>query len=192
MPTKYVFGRLTSPQREALRPIVKDRIVHDLGAGLCSISVELATMGARKVVAVDCETPPPTVLNQLPSAVSFQRVPFERFRPKVPPTVAMLSWPSLGLDYGKQGVLRLVREAPVVAYLGINRATLGESLACGGRPLWEHFEERELLAYVPGRKNNLLVLGRWRKGSNLRPLTQEEKDARWQHFDLDEAMAVDP
>ncbi len=73
--------------------------------------------------------------------------------------------------------MRLVRGASVVAYLGKNR----DGIVCGARPLFEHFAERELLAYVPAPPNDLLVLGRWHKGSDIRPLPPEEKNARLVH-----------
>lgn len=89
------------------------------------------------------------------------------------PRIAFLSWPAPYVDYGPAGIMRLVRGADVVIYLGKNR----DGVVCGGRPLFEHLAERELLDCVPARQNDLLVLGAWHRGSDLRPLTAEESSA---------------
>lgn len=174
--TRWVYGRLSPAQSAALAPLVRGRVVHDLGAGLCRLSVQLAEMGARRVIALDMFEPPPAVLGKLPAKVTFKLGQFED-EPVKPKTV-VLSWPSLSLDYEGPGLMPMIRGASRVVYLGKNR----DGIACGGRPLFEHFAERELLAYVPGTTNNLLVLGRWTKGSEYRPLTGEEQDARAEHM----------
>ena len=169
------YGRLTVAQREALRPIVRGRTVHDLGAGSCALSMELAALGAAHVVAIDRQAP--RRATALPPSVLFRRQAFEDVAER--PRVAFLSWPSPEplVDYGPAGIMRLVRAASVVVYLGRNR----DRVVCGGRPLFEHFAERELTAYIPARRNDLLVLGRWHRGGDLRPLTAEEEHGLFAH-----------
>lgn len=171
-----VWGRLNEKQRAKLAPFLRNRVVHDLGAGLCRLSVDLLALGARRVVALDAFTPSSRILDTLPKGVTFKQSHFEH--EEVKPKLAVLSWPSLSLDYEGPGIMTMIRGASRVVYLGTN-----DGLSCGGRPLFEHFAERDLLAYEPGRFNNLLVLGRWTKGSVHRALTEEEKNARWKHFD---------
>lgn len=179
--TRWVYGRLSPSQRKALAPLVRGRVVHDLGAGLCRIAVQLAEMGARRVIALDMFAPPPAVLQKLPANVTFRLGQFEDA--PVKPRTVVLSWPSLSLDYEGPGLMPMVRGASRVVYLGKNR----DGVSCGGRPLFEHFAERELLAYEPSPTNNLLVLGRWTKGSESRPLTGEEQDARHEHYSWQDA-----
>jgi hypothetical protein len=66
--------------------------------------------------------------------------------------VAHLAWP---VNHHSPGLLAVLRALPVVVYVGSN--TSGNS--CGTNALFAHFRERDVLAYVPERRNTLIVYG---------------------------------
>jgi hypothetical protein len=160
------FGSLNNAQREALREFVKDKQVHDLGAGDLTLSIELLTLGARLVVAIDKEAH----LGASPPGIVTVKTYFEDYA--FPIDVAFMSWPRNTMDFG---LVRLVSGASVVAYLGKNT----DGTACGYPLLWNHLRNRKVLAHVPDRTNTLIVYGEEEYGRNLIPeefaaLYQEE------------------
>lgn len=169
MPT---YGRLSPAQLETLAPYVRGRVVHDLGAGTCRLSGELVGLGAAHVVAIDVQARPRGVL---PAGVSFVQAGFHAVSGTL--DVAFVAWPiqdgfcgCCGFS-GSRCLVRALHGARTVVYLGRN----GNGIGCGGPALFEHFAERDLLAHVPARHNDLLVLGTWHRGSELRSLTPEEE-----------------
>lgn len=163
------YARLSPEQTEALRRHVKGRVVHDLGAGLCNLSVALLDLGAKRVIAIEKEKMP--VLDR-PGLVqvraSFQdaagsedvehawgRAEIERAREFVRSIdVAFLSWPP---NYPVPGLLDLLERARSVVYVGKNT----DSSACGwGRLFRLALIPRRVLAHVPDPKNTLIVYGR--------------------------------
>lgn len=166
-----IYGRLSRAQREALAPHVRGRVVHDLGAGACHLSREMAELGAAHVVAIDVRPPPRHALH---SEVSYVRASFHDVSGAL--DIALVSWPvqdgfcgCCGFT-GSRCLVRALRGAHTVVYLGRN----GGGVWCGGPALFEHFMERPLLAHVPARRNDLLVLGEWHRGCDVRAPTPQE------------------
>jgi hypothetical protein len=141
---------------------VSDKEVWDLGAGDLSHAHNLATLGAKAVLALDKEH---HVAPMDDKVVTLQRYFHDVPTPDKPIQVAFLSWPS---NYMLRGLLGLLDVAEVVIYLGSN--TNGN--ACGNTGIFDHLLHRELLAYVPHRRNSLIVVGR--KLSEPRSPTGEE------------------
>lgn len=137
------MGALNEEQCERLAPFVKGKVVLDLGAGDLSLSRVLVQMGA-KVVAVDKEDPGVVV-----PGVRFVRSYFHDLRERAP--VAFVSWP---VNWHSDIVPILVASTTVI-YLGKNT----DGTACGDPNLWEHLRAREVLAYVPDRRNTMAIYG---------------------------------
>jgi hypothetical protein len=158
------YGRLTSVQLETLMPFVLGRQVYDLGAGNLVLARLLLNLGASSVVAIDKERPlctPPS----LPRNLDVVYTTFDKFHALPTTCVAFVSWPDNRTD---KGLLRLVRRASQVVYLGKNT----DGTACGSLALFEHFLEREILATEPDRKNTLIVYGA-RQDTRREPLCEE-------------------
>ena len=49
------FGQLNKAQLKALVPLVRGKVIHDLGAGDLGLALELLNLGASKVIAIDKE-----------------------------------------------------------------------------------------------------------------------------------------
>jgi hypothetical protein len=140
------FGTLLPEQKDALRPFVRGRKVTDLGAGSGGFSLDLLTMGASEVTAVDKEEmslPPRKGLRAV-------RTYFSSFSDTI--DVAFLSWPANRND---RDLNDLLASAPTVAYLGKNT----DMVSCGSTGLFVGLLGRPILAYVPDRKNTLIVYG---------------------------------
>ena len=142
------FHRLNQLQQDALQDYIIDQTVYDLGAGDCSSSVLLAELGADAIIAVDKECFPV----QHPQ-VKQLNLRFEELLPDVDSIdVAFISWP---LNRFNPNLLELIRMSQIVIYLGSN--TGGN--ACGDPAYFEEFCHRELLEYVPDRRNTLIIYG---------------------------------
>lgn len=161
-------GRLSPAQVVALRPFVDGRTIHDLGAGQCTLAMLLLQrLGAACVIALDKESMPELVRAGLIQAqTTFEDVAGEHDvaewkRPLVERArdltrtidVAFVSWPQ---NHPSEGLLRLLRRAGVVVYLGSN--VNGSACAWPGLFMSE-FLFREVLAHVPERANSLIVYG---------------------------------
>lgn len=152
------WGSLNKEQAKAIRPHVKGKTVWDLGAGDLTLSYQLLKLGAEKVVAVEKEETHPS----RSQAVEVQRKYFEQVLET--PEVVFVSWPANRRDVG---LLRLVQNARTVIYLGCNT----DYTCCGDRSFFTELSQREVLAYVPERRNSLLVVGHTRM---IRPPTEQE------------------
>lgn len=148
------FGLLSSDQKLVLRPHVEGRRVMDLGAGSGYLALLLAEeLGAAKVIAVEQDA-----LDIVHDRVEVLHERFTALERRALGTrtlgvdVAFLSWPWTNQSDALIGLLEL---APVAVYLGRNT----DGTACGNRPLFDHFRSREVRAYVPERRNSLIVYG---------------------------------
>ena len=145
-------GFIYEAQEKALRPYVKDRVIHDLGAGNLYLSTVLMLLGAREVIAVDKEPihdgdygyPAKITAGITPVVSLVQDL-------KQPVAVGFVSWP-VNWDIGLADVLR---DSELVIYLGCNT----DGTACGDRSFWMQMIGREVLAYVPKRGNTLIIYG---------------------------------
>lgn len=140
------YGKLNQAQRRAVTPHLVGKTVHDLGAGDLELARECLSLGAGHVVAIDKERN-----FSLPRAkITKLHMSFAEFNDPAPTVI--LSWP---VNHPAHGLLRLVKEAETVVYLGTNT----DGMACGTKPLWKHLATRKVLAHVPVRENTLIVYG---------------------------------
>lgn len=151
------FWRITSEQRRAIGRCVEGRLVHDLGAGDGSFSVELVKLGAREVVAVEKDWPAEYELHD--PRIRVKRTWFSHI--DEPMEVGLISWPTN--RQRDPDLVRLLERCKLVIYLGSNV----DSTSCGSQDMFVHFTCRQLLEYLPDRRNTLLVLG---------PMAQEGDD----------------
>lgn len=144
------MGTLSEEQAAIVRRLVKNRPVHDLGAGSLDLAIALTTFGAREVIAVDKERMPRGHALIRTIQMSFTRFA-EQFKGGI--EVAFLSWPENRMDID---LLTLLKRSETVIYLGKNT----DGNACGHPMMFEHFQRRKLLAYLPERRNTLAVYGK--------------------------------
>lgn len=142
------FLRLNEKQLAALRPHVKGKKLHDLGAGDLAQARILARLGATLVVAVDKEYLVPHTTSK---RIQYVRAYFDKYE-AADIDNAFLSWPPNTTAYGLVG---LVRQAKTIIYIGKNT----DLTMCGDRKLWEYLITREVLEYVPDRRNTLIIYG---------------------------------
>jgi len=140
-------GRLSEAQEEAIQPYVFGKAVHDLGCGNLDLSRWLVQAGAEKVVAIDRYQP---VTLRKPAKIEVIVGYFDNYLESV--DTAFVSWPINWIDIG---LLRMVKEAKTVIYLGSNL----DGNACGFREMFQHLLGREVLAHVPNRQNTLIIYG---------------------------------
>jgi len=140
------YGKLNQAQRLAVTPHLVGKTLHDLGAGDLELAQECLSLGAKHVVAIDKEGMPRRSLKR----ITKLHLSFAEFAGPAPTVV--LSWP---VNWVVEGLLRLVREAETVVYLGTNT----DGMACGTKILWKHLATREVLAHVPVHGNTLIVYG---------------------------------
>lgn len=139
------YGSLSVEQEAILRPIIADNTVHDLGAGDLHLSRRLLTLGAKSIVAIDKERVAPKS-----EKIRGIQTYFHLFHDPV--DIAFIAWP---INHEGLGLTAILKRARIVIYLGKN--TDGSS--CGAPEIFEHFMTRDLMAYLPTRKNTLMVYG---------------------------------
>ena len=163
------FGRLSEDQEKVLAPFVKDKIVHDLGAGFCDLSLRLLELGASRVVAIDKDRMPR--LEHLAGRVAQARATFAEAAGFGSPggfsdeearrarslartiDVAFLSWPR---ENKVPGLVELLGRARIVVYLGKNT----DMSMCGWPGMFlEALLPRSVLAHAPEQRNTLIVYG---------------------------------
>lgn len=165
------FGHMSDAQCAEVVPVVKDRVIHDLGAGDLGMAHLLVELGAKHVVAVDRAESIAVKALKPDGPIEFHRMdhdayvsqgmrdryemvsaPSPRFAQPQKPDVVFMSWP---FNMPDSGLLLLASMAKSVIYLGSNWG----GTACGFPDLFEHFVTRELVAHIPERPNTLIVLG---------------------------------
>ena len=161
------YGSLSPEQEAAIRPYVEGKNVHDFGAGDFSLSYQLLDLGAKHVTAIDKEERP---LGRTPKdkrITSFYGY-FHEY--PAPVDVLFLSWP---VNYPDISLAVHARRAGTLIYLGKNT----DGTACGSTDLFNAMIYRELLTYVPHRKNALIITGRFDDCLKAREPTGEERAA---------------
>ena len=157
------FGILTPEMEQAIASFVRGEHVWDLGSGDLAYAKTLLRLGTRHITAVDKEQS----FRKTPPQVTFLRLYFADLLSQEPDIqTAFLSWPQ-NCASATPGLPRLVQRAQTVIYLGCN---LGGS-QCGTEPLWADLIQRDVLAHIPNRRNNLIVYG---KHTGFRRLLPEE------------------
>lgn len=146
------YGYLSSEQEATLTSFIDGKVIHDLGAGDLVLSCRLIALGASKVIAVDKKKPSNT-----DPKVFYTESSFAHFTDPV--SVAFVSWPPLYDCF----VEKVTQRAEMVIYLGKNT----DGFLCGSLGFFNNLLRRRLLAYVPDRKNVLLVAGESGEGRQL-------------------------
>ena len=164
--------RLSVEQLELLEPFVKDQSILDLGAANLEGSELMLELGAREVLAVDrTHMPKPSS-----SRITTRVTQFHLLEDTMPVVLAswVVNWPV--------SIERHLAAAKTV--ISISKNTDGT--CCGYPWMWTYLCQRELLLYMPERRNTLTVYG---PGIVERPLTGEEFAALNQDriYDFDEA-----
>jgi hypothetical protein len=156
------YGALTASQEAVLVKYVRGRVVTDLGSGDLSLTTRLLEMGAEHVHCIDKEAKP--YRKTWPTNLSYKQTYFHDMRQTAPMDVAFMSWP---VNH-QTGLESVIERAQVVVYLGCNTG----GSACGTPDLFKMMVQRELLDYVPDRRNSLLVVGK-RLEAPRRPTGEE-------------------
>jgi hypothetical protein len=161
----FSYGSLSGRQEQAVRALVQGRIVHDVGSGPGGMSHKLLDLGAKEVVAVDKEDEDHFLAGPNLRYVRASYNQPESFRMLVGPMkIALLSWPS---NYPAYGLISLLAETPYILYLGKNTG----GTVCGSPALFASLSHRQVLSYLPERRNTLVIYGPERIE---RPLLGEE------------------
>lgn len=172
------WGRFSEEQQRVIKPFIRGRVIYDLGCGQGHLSVAMAKLGAKRVVAVDgrCKRD----RRQHPK-VEHMEAYFHEFDCKV--GTALVSWPLPG---GDSDLAAIVSRVKTVIYLGCNL----DGRLCGTPRFWDHVTWRSVLAHVPHKRNTLIVYG---GACNKRDLLPEEQGAmRESHiFRLTSAAAAE-
>jgi hypothetical protein len=163
------YGKLLGKQEDAVKALVQGKDVCDLGAGDMELSVKLLELGATKIIAVDKEdypVPDPRIVRILSY---FNNV----WRHTRPPKIAFISWP---INHADPSLARLVDRFPFIAYLGKNT----DMTSCATPGFFQPLLRREVMAYIPNRKNVLIIYGpnsveREPYGEELAAITAYEK-----------------
>lgn len=174
------YGSLSARQAQVVRRFVTGRVVHDLGAGNLQLARQLVQLGARRVIAVDCNRRP----DKLPRDIEYVEASFAQFaKLEAPLDVAFVSWPT---QYSTRGLVALLRRARRVIYVGVNEG----GTVCGSSSFFKEVSQREQLRFLPCPNNDLLVYGDRRVA---RELNEHEKRAlAWADWlDDDEGEAAE-
>ena len=174
------FGKFTPAQRDIVALAVLGCTVHDFGAGNLELAHELVKLGANRVVAIDAsrKMPKPRT-DKIETVVSY----FEDYDCPLALDIAFMSYPA---NRRIPHLVDFARRSRLCIYLGVNTG----GSACGSVELFEHFLTRRCLAYVPDRKNTLIILGdtltkaRAPHGEEIGGLDK----VRWYTFDEAEAL----
>jgi len=141
------YASLNPAQQNAVAKHVRNKIVHDLGAGDLVMSRVLLDMGASHVYAIDRNDKPE--LRPWPKRLHYKREYFHNLTGGM--DTIFLSWP---VNY-ETNLLPCIRGASTVIYLGCNTG----GSACGTPGLFLSFLSRRLLAYEPDARNSLIIVG---------------------------------
>jgi len=164
------FGILSPAQKRALRPYVHGRVVYDLGSGNdLELAQQLTYLRVKEVVAVDTYPSPwaYSTTGYGPKGTSEEIIRYVRqdlVNFHEPVRTAFVSWPS---NRPNPGLLRILKGASVVIYLGTNM----DGTACGTPDLFRYLATRSVLAHEPDMRNTLIVYGQ--KGPAREPLPEE-------------------
>lgn len=169
------FDNLSPMQRVHLQHVVEGRTVHDLGAGDLTYAHDLTIIGASHVVAIDKEP----VSNPF-AEVTFQHKRFVDVQDDI--DIAFISWPANYVNHIEVPASR----ARTIVYVGKNT----DGTACGPAALFDTMLHRKLIAYIPERRNTLIIC----EGvlARPRPATGEEYAALNDHklWSFDEVEAL--
>lgn len=150
------WGQLSDEQAEALEPIIRDKVIADLGAGYLELSHVLLELGAARVVAIDTclscvmSSRMDSIIKAADDRIEVRSESFSRVH-SLDVDIAFLSWPTTYETH----VDRLLATIPRVIYLGKNT----DGTACGTAGLWLELFLRPVELYHPHPTNTLAVYG---------------------------------
>jgi CheY-like chemotaxis protein len=137
------FGQLNKAQLKALVPLVRGKVIHDLGAGDLGLALELLNLGASKVIAIDKEY---YNFNGVPPEIELRRQYFKDMQEEI--DIAFVSWPA---NYDN-GLLRVLMQTKIIIYLGKNT----DGTSCGTPALFKYLITRKIQKHVQSRHNTLI------------------------------------
>ena len=158
------FGQLNKAQLKALVPLVRGKVIHDLGAGDLGLALELLNLGASKVIAIDKEY---YNFNGVPPEIELRRQYFKDMQEEI--DIAFVSWPA---NYDN-GLLRVLMQTKTIIYLGTNM----DGNSCGIPAMFEYLSKRKATQVLgtPVSRNTLICYTEIATGP--RELFEEEKAA---------------
>ena len=169
------YGHISPEMLPEIAAVVRRKVVWDLGAGDLAHARTMLKLGAREVIAIEKEDTFDSPYRGIKQIHAY----FHEVDAPDSIDVVLLSWPC---NYSMRGVVRFLERAHTVIYLGSN--TSGS--ACGDPRIWENLVEREVVAYVPTRRNVLLI---YSQPPRTRDLVGEEIAAlTGQFMDYDDAI----
>ena len=141
-------GSLSAQQEAVVSRFIGGKVVLDLGAGNLALASRLASLGARRVWAIDYRPMRETF------GVSIEQASFKDDNvQRAPADVAFISWAPSRVS---EGLRSRLSNTPVVIYLGKNT----DGYKTGTPGMFHDLGFREVLAYVPEKRNTLIVYGR--------------------------------
>ena len=162
------YGLLTAEMIQVLKPLVRDQVVWDLGAGDCTRADCFLGLGALQVICID-----KAERNMIEGDIVHVQAWFKDVEvPSEGIPVAFVGWPVSGQPYN--GLREILKHVERVLYLGCNTG----GSACG-RGLFADLSRRRLLSHVAHHQNSLLVYG---EHVGERPLVGEEYAALSEDF----------
>lgn len=141
-------GSLNAAQRAIVAQHVAGMCVVDVGAGDFSLSVEMVSLGATEVVAVE----PKPWHRPTPANVRHVRLYLDAFHETH--SVGFVSWPINNL-YLESALIRFAMRTDKLIVL----AKTTDGLMCAGPTFWEYIMTREVLVYSADPVNTLVVYG---------------------------------
>jgi hypothetical protein len=145
-----MVSRINISKRLLIEPYVRDRVVHDFGAGDLGEAMMLLALGAHHIHAIDRhEMPEPP---RAPWRVTRHVQHFSDWQHEGFIDVAFVSYP-VNWD---MGLARLLRQARTVIYHG--KCTDGTM--CGYEEMWRHLMQRQVLAHEHNPVGTLIIYGK--------------------------------
>ncbi len=168
-----MYGHLSLRQCELVRKHVAGRHVHDLGAGGLALSGLLLELGASSVVAVDKV---PFRRDAVDGRIRLVESYFKGCTEEV--EVAFISWP----PNTPSALHGLIARTPLILYIGKNT----DGSACGDPALWHELGTREVLDWLPQRRNELIIYGAERVTRDPLPEERAAADTErvWSYAEL--------
>ena len=146
-----IWGILSEAQKLALKPHIAGKVVHDLGAGTCDLSVELCSLGAKHILAYDTN---PSLSVKKPDNLTVRKKSFQDLLGTLQPEIVFVSWPTIA-EGDCTALTFLASRAKKVIYLG----KCMDGMMCGTNKFFSIIICSELLEHVPDRRNTMLITG---------------------------------
>ena len=143
------YYELNEAQTQYLRDIIVGKAVVDLGSGNGSLCVLAMDTGATSAQALDKDR---VWVGDRDPRVKYHEAYFHQWEYPSPVDLALLSWPR---NMNLTGLLRLLHGVKQVLYIGKNT----DGVSCGFPDMFKYLSTREVLRYLPDRKNVMIHYG---------------------------------